>query len=563
MGCSQGKSTEVKEGGAAAGQPAQPASAGESEAKKVIGNIQVYGATVSMNCMGCVMLAVQEKCGELVPTQPPEGTTTPAFLKINPFHGVPAIKDGDLCLGESNAILRYMGGKYVQALYLGFEAQRRSYIDWSMDRFASTLYPDVVATIYPVMGFMGPPADKGAAAEKAMKNLNKFAEVFLKEKFIGGKVLSIADYKAAPFFYAYAHPQVKAQSGVELPERILQFNLDFQAACPQGAEMLAKAGGFGLQEFLDGKTNNKEPMIVAKEGFKDATVVEEAGKAILDFLSSFTIGGKDAVKIYGVTVSMNCVGPILFGRHTKCGDMEVVMPGEQSQAPEYLKMVPFGGVPGMKDGEWTMGESSAILRHLARSYAEEYYPKDPVKRAHIDWAMDRFSFGMYNEVVATIYVAMGFSEAPADVEFMKQKGKHASEGMKEFADFFLKNKFIGGDVLSVADFKVAPFFVAYAHPRLKEKCFVEVPERIVKFNQDFAEACPAAEMFRKAEGGFSIVEMLDAKSRGESGGTKTQAEIDLQEAMTQEAAKTVLAPEELGPNIEAAGSPPVCGCFGA
>jgi len=230
------------------------------------------------------------------------------------------------------------------------------------------------------------------------------------------------------------------------------------------------------------------------------------------------------------------------------------MPGEQSQSEEYLKMVPFGGVPGLKDGDWTMGESSAILRHMARSYAEDFYPKDPAKRAHIDWAMDRFSFGMYNDVVATIYVCMGFAEAPKDVEFMKRKGKETAEGLKEFAEFFLKDKFIGGDVLSVADFKVAPFFAAYGHPRLKEKAFVDVPERILKFNKDFAEACPAAEMFSKVEGGNSIIETLDAKGKGEVS--------ELQEAMKAEASKTILTPEELGPNVESA-TAPMCGCLGA
>merc|ERR1719296_484306 len=126
--------------------------------------------------------------------------------------------------------------------------------------------------------------------------------------------------------------------------------------------------------------------------------------------------------------------------------MEVCMPGEQSQSEEYLKMVPFGGVPGLKDGDWTMGESSAILRHMARSYAEDFYPKDPAKRAHIDWAMDRFSFGMYNDCVATIYVAMGFAPAPTtdeDIINLMAAGQRASDGLKSFAEFFLKEKFVG------------------------------------------------------------------------------------------------------------------------
>merc|ERR1712137_1496502 len=149
-----------------------------------------------------------------------------------------------------------------------------------------------------------------------------------------------------------------------------------------------------------------------------------------DFLSSLTTGGKGDVKIYGVTVSMNVMGPVVLQKHCGIGDMEVCMPGEQSQSEEYRKMFPYGGVPGLKDGKWCMSESCAILRYMAREYAEELYPKDPAKRAHIDWALDRFNFGMYNDCVSTIYVAMGFASAPEKEEDMKAAGKKASEGLK-------------------------------------------------------------------------------------------------------------------------------------
>merc|ERR1719221_1649303 len=166
---------------------------------------------------------------------------------------------------------------------------------------------------------------------------------------------------------------------------------------------------------------------------------------------------------------MNCMGPLLLAKHTKVGDLVVCMPGEQSQSEEYKKLVPFGGVPGLQDGAWSMGESGAILRYLAREYAEDLYPKDPEKRGRIDWAMDRFNSGMYNDCVATIYVAMGFAEAPGEQE-LKAAGEKASKGLDEFAKVFLPEgqKFVAGDTLSIADFKIAPFFCAYGHERLEK-----------------------------------------------------------------------------------------------
>merc|ERR1719512_427052 len=97
-----------------------------------------------------------------------------------------------------------------------------------MDRFSSVIYPDVLACLYPLMGFASAPADKEAAGKKASENLAKFAEVFLKERFIGGSTLSIADYKVAPFFFAFAFKKVEEDSKVVIPERILQFNFDFK-----------------------------------------------------------------------------------------------------------------------------------------------------------------------------------------------------------------------------------------------------------------------------------------------------------------------------------------------
>merc|ERR1711897_122233 len=94
------------------------------------------------------------------------------------------------------------------------------------------------------------------------------------------------------------------------------------------------------------------------------------------------------------------------------------------------------------------------------------------------------------------------------------------------------------------------------HQRVKDKCFVEVPERIVQFNKDFLEACPSAEILIKAEGGMSICEFLDSKTAAEQGGEPASAEnVALQEAME------VASPQNNGPTIDNT-SAPMCGCFG-
>ena len=57
--------------------------------------------------------------------------------------------------------------------------------------------------------------------------------------------------------------------------------------------------------------------------------------------------------------------------------------------PEFLKINPVGLVPAVIDGGVVLRESNAIVRYLATKYGpEEIFPRDPVKRAHVEQWMD-------------------------------------------------------------------------------------------------------------------------------------------------------------------------------
>mmetsp|Transcript_45847 Transcript_45847/g.116567 ORF Transcript_45847/g.116567 Transcript_45847/m.116567 type:complete len:293 (+) Transcript_45847:73-951(+) len=251
MGCGSSKgAAAVEQPPASQTKDATLAEEGSAAAAtKPVGSVEVYGVTGSMNCMSAVMLADASGCGKLVPCMPHQDTLKPEFLAMNPFHAVPLLKDGDFCLAESSAILRYLAVMYSQDLYPA-DAKVRGKINWAMDRFSSAMYDDAVKTLYPCFGYAAPPEDRSAAGEACTEHLKEFADVFLKDKFVAGDKLSIADFKVAPFFFAYEHDMVKEQSFVEVPERIRQFNKDFAQAC-SAAGMLAQAGGFAVKETLD------------------------------------------------------------------------------------------------------------------------------------------------------------------------------------------------------------------------------------------------------------------------------------------------------------------------
>eukprot|EP00871_Galdieria_phlegrea_P000811 jgi/Galph1/1730/GphlegSOOS_G430.1 len=59
---------------------------------------------------------------------------------------------------------------------------------------------------------------------------------------------------------------------------------------------------------------------------------------------------------------------------------------------EYENINPFKKVPSIRDGDFTMGESHAIMKYLIRTRSsiiqEHWYPSDPEKRAKVDELLD-------------------------------------------------------------------------------------------------------------------------------------------------------------------------------
>jgi len=61
--------------------------------------------------------------------------------------------------------------------------------------------------------------------------------------------------------------------------------------------------------------------------------------------------------------------------------------GEQT-SPEYLAINPYGKVPALKDGDFVMAESAAIMRYMARANGSALYPNEAQAQAKCDQWMD-------------------------------------------------------------------------------------------------------------------------------------------------------------------------------
>eukprot|EP00443_Scrippsiella_acuminata_P037564 CAMPEP_0115204178 /NCGR_PEP_ID=MMETSP0270-20121206/19027_1 /TAXON_ID=71861 /ORGANISM="Scrippsiella trochoidea, Strain CCMP3099" /LENGTH=640 /DNA_ID=CAMNT_0002617653 /DNA_START=56 /DNA_END=1974 /DNA_ORIENTATION=- len=467
----------------------------ESSSEKKVG-VKVFGMPVSQNVMGPVLLAMDSGEGEMEMCNIMEGEQNkPEFLAMNPFHHIPTMKDGSVAIGESNAILRYIAMKYKPQYYPVWDPALCAMIDFAMDSFSNEVYKAHHDTIYVVFEFAKAPADQAAANKTYTEKLDTWVAHFLKGKFVGGNELTIADFKAVPLLIAAMQPAVEAKIGLTVSDRVKQYVKDFCDVVPSSS-MLSQANGYSIVEYLASK---------APDAKATATEYKTAEYAVAPKLES---AGK--IQVFGMPVSQNVMGPVLLAMDSGKGEMEMcnIMEGEQNK-PEFLAMNPFHHIPTMKDGSVAIGESNAILRYIAMKYKPQYYPVwDPALCAMIDFAMDSFSNEVYKAHHDTIYVVFEFAKAPAD---QAAANKTYTEKLDTWVAHFLKGKFVGGNELTIADFKAVPLLIAAMQPAVEAKIGLTVSDRVKQYVKDFCDVVPSSSMLSQANG-YSIVEYLASKA---------------------------------------------------
>ncbi len=86
--------------------------------------MQLYAISVSTySAKVRIALGVKGLDYEMVP--PPGGYSTPEYMAIVPLGTIPALKDGDFCMSESDTLIEYLEDKYPEpALLPGTPAER-------------------------------------------------------------------------------------------------------------------------------------------------------------------------------------------------------------------------------------------------------------------------------------------------------------------------------------------------------------------------------------------------------------------------------------------------------
>jgi len=121
---------------------------------------------------------------------------TDEYARINPNRMIPAIRDGDFALWESNAIIRYLADRYGHGTLCPDDAQDRAEADQWMEWCQTRAFPPVIQAFFATV--RTPPDQRDLAviegyAQQAAEMMILLDAHLASRKFVVGAAFSMAD----------------------------------------------------------------------------------------------------------------------------------------------------------------------------------------------------------------------------------------------------------------------------------------------------------------------------------------------------------------------------------
>ena len=196
----------------------------------------------------------------------------------------------------------------------------------------------------------------------------------------------------------------------------------------------------------------------------------------------------------------NSHGPIAVVNKLEMTDVEVINCYGKTRSEEFLAMNPCHCAPTVELEDGTgIWESNTVMRFLCDSSpnGESLYPKDPIKRARVDLALDWRQTAYYPCLPSIGYIIFGMEQSTekARDDFKNLLDIH----FKTLLDVFLKDtQFIYSDTPTIADLAVA---APLTFIKGRSKFWDAVPDAVKKYQQAVFESFPeTAENFAMLDG---------------------------------------------------------------
>lgn len=144
---------------------------------------------------------------------------TPAYLAMNPRGKVPVLRDGDVTLAESLAIVAYLDRKYPEPPLFGRTPEETGRVWHSISSFEAYMRPHLSVVSRWFFGDKQKTADEDTAATAALAELATFEQDIAIRQFITGDMISTADLVWYPFL------RILQRANDRVPERTKQVGM--------------------------------------------------------------------------------------------------------------------------------------------------------------------------------------------------------------------------------------------------------------------------------------------------------------------------------------------------
>jgi len=176
--------------------------------------------------------------------------------------------------------------------------------------------------------------------------------------------------------------------------------------------------------------------------------------------------------IYGSSLSP-FVRKVLAFADEKGLDIELQGTGFPNHSAEFLEASPFRKMPAMRDGDYTLADSSAIVHYIEAKHPEPaLIPAEAKLRGKTVWYeefADTLLFSCGAKIFFNRIVAPRFMGRPGDLEAAEQAELNELPPILAYLEKVVPDDggFLVGDRLTLADIAVAGPFANFRHTKTK------------------------------------------------------------------------------------------------
>ncbi|GKB90077.1 glutathione S-transferase F9-like protein [Tanacetum coccineum] len=169
------------------------------------------------------------------------------------------------------------------------------------------------------------------------------------------------------------------------------------------------------------------------------------------------------VKVYGPAyASPKRVLVCLVEKEVEFETVHLNLLAGENQNPDFLKLQPFGSLPVIQDGDYTLFESRAIIRYFAEKYKSQgtdLLGKTIEEQGLVNQWLE-VEAQNYHPPLNNLVLHLMFSPkfgVVRDEKVIKESEEKLAKVLDIYEDRLSKSKYLAGDFFSLADLSHLPF----------------------------------------------------------------------------------------------------------